>query len=40
MPKPDFPRSILAFQEWFVDEQACLDYLFESRWPEGFTCPR
>ncbi|MEB0288796.1 IS1595 family transposase [Cryobacterium sp. 10S3] len=40
MSKPDFPRSILAFQEWFVDEQACLDYLFESRWPEGFTCPR
>ncbi|MBC7594389.1 IS1595 family transposase [Cryobacterium algoritolerans] len=40
MSKPDFPRSILAFQEWFVDEQACLDYLYESRWPEGFTCPR
>ena len=40
VPKPDFPRSILAFQEWFVDEQACLDYLFECRWPEGFACPR
>ena len=33
-------RSILAFQEWFVDEQACLDDLFECRWPEGFACPR
>ncbi|WP_028278375.1 IS1595 family transposase [Arthrobacter sp. H5] len=40
MPKREFPRSILAFQEWFVDEQACLDYLFECRWPGGFICPR
>ena len=23
-----------------MDEQACLDYLFECRWPEGFACPR
>jgi len=23
-----------------VDDQACLDYLVECRWPEGFTCPR
>jgi transposase-like protein len=40
VPRPDFPRSILAFQEWFVDEQACFDYLFECRWPEGYACPR
>lgn len=40
MSRPEFPRSILAFQEWFVDEQACVDYLFECRWPDGFICPR
>lgn len=40
MPRPDFPRTILEFQERFGDEQACLDYLFECRWPEGFVCPR
>jgi len=22
------------------DEDACRQYLFESRWPEGFRCPR
>lgn len=40
MPRPDFPRTILAFQARFADEQTCLDYLFECRWPEGFVCPR
>ncbi|WP_427132201.1 IS1595 family transposase [Pseudarthrobacter sp. S9] len=40
MPRPDFPRTILDFQARFGDEQACLDYLFECRWPEGYVCPR
>lgn len=40
MERPDFPRSILEFQARFGDEQACLDYLFQCRWPEGFVCPR
>lgn len=40
MAKPDFPRTILDFQARFGDEQACLDYLFQCRWPEGFVCPR
>lgn len=30
----------MEFQARFGDEQACLDYLFECRWPEGFVCPR
>lgn len=33
MGRPDFPRNILEFQ-------ACRRYLFESRWPDGFACPR
>lgn len=40
MGRPDFPRSILEFQARFADERACVDYLFECRWPEGFVCPR
>lgn len=35
----DFAHSILEFQTRFVDEQACLDYFFACRWPDGFVCP-
>ncbi len=37
---PDFPTSLPEFQRWFPDEDACAQYLFELRWPEGFRCPR
>jgi hypothetical protein len=37
--RPDFPRTIVEFQERFSDEAACLDYLAASRWPEGYRCP-
>lgn len=40
MSRPDFPRTILEFQARFSDEKACLDYLAECRWPEGYVCPR
>lgn len=40
MAKPGFPRSIVEFQRWFPDEDACRSYLSGSRWPEGFRCPR
>jgi ribosomal protein L37AE/L43A len=40
VPRPDFPRSILEFQRRFGDEDACRRYLFASRWPDGFSCPR
>src|ERR1051326_7853226 len=36
----EFPRSLGEFQEQFATEQACRDYLFRLRWPEGFRCPR
>ena len=39
MGRPDFPRTIMEFQERFPDEAACLDYLAASRWPEGYRCP-
>jgi transposase-like protein len=39
MGRPDFPRTIVEFQERFSDEAACLEYLAASRWPEGYRCP-
>lgn len=30
----------MEFQERFATEEACREYLFASRWPEGFVCPR
>jgi transposase-like protein len=30
----------LEFQERFATEEACRDYLFACRWPDGFRCPR
>lgn len=32
--------SFLEFQERFSDEEACYEYLFKVRWPDGFICPR
>jgi transposase-like protein len=40
VPRPDFPRSIIEFQHWFPDDEACREYLIESRWPDGFRCLR
>jgi len=37
--RPDFPLTILEFQRRFGTEEACREYLFASRWPEGFVCP-
>jgi hypothetical protein len=35
----DYPRSMSEFETRFVSEQACRDYPFLLRWPEGFRCP-
>src|SRR5215218_6887318 len=29
----------MDFQERFATEEACREYLFASRWPDGFVCP-
>ena len=39
MARPTYPRTILEFQERFASEEACREYLFASRWPQGFDCP-
>jgi len=36
----EYPRSLAEFEDWFDTDQACRDYLFRLRWPEGFRCPR
>lgn len=35
----EHPRNLSGFESQFATEQACRDYLFQLRWPEGFRCP-
>jgi len=35
----DYPRTLQEFDKWFSTENACIDYLFRLRWPQGFICP-
>lgn len=34
------PMTLVEFQERFPTDEACRDYLFGVRWPNGFRCPR
>ncbi|HEY5674662.1 MAG TPA: transposase, partial [Malonomonas sp.] len=34
----DFPSNEVEFDRRFHSEDACLDYLLQLRWPEGFKC--
>jgi transposase-like protein len=36
----DYPRTIMELERRFSTQEACRQYLFELRWPEGFCCPR
>lgn len=35
----DYPRTLMEFESRFSTEEACLDYLVQIRWPDGFACP-
>lgn len=35
----DYPRNWGEFLDWFASEEACLAYLEQLRWPNGFVCP-
>jgi transposase-like protein len=37
---PEAPTNLPAFQRMFGTEDACRDYLFRVRWPDGFACPK
>jgi len=34
-----FPKTLMEFQAHFASDEACAEYLFERRWPDGFVCP-
>jgi transposase-like protein/ribosomal protein L37AE/L43A len=36
----DYPGTIEEFEARFSSEEACREYVFQLRWPEGFRCPR
>jgi hypothetical protein len=36
----DYPRTLLDLERWFSTADACREYLFALRWPDGFVCPR
>lgn len=38
MPEP--PTSLVAFSRMFPSDKECAEYLYQIRWPKGFTCPR
>lgn len=35
----DYPRTLMEFESRFFSEAACLEYLIQMRWPDGFVCP-
>ena len=36
----NYPTKLNEFEEWFSSEDACRNYLFKLRWPNGFHCPK
>jgi transposase-like protein len=35
----DYPKTITELEKHFSSEEACRQYLFSLRWPQGFCCP-
>ena len=35
----DYPKTILELEQRFGTDQACREYLYQLRWPNGFICP-
>jgi transposase-like protein len=36
----DYPKNLIDFERSFATEQACIDYLADLKYPEGFRCPK
>lgn len=36
----DYPKKLMELENRFNSEEACREYLFQLRWPNGFQCPR
>ncbi len=35
----DYPRTLQEFDQWFLTEAGCVEFLSGLRWPDGFRCP-
>ena len=35
-----YPKTIMELERRFSTQEACLQYLYDLRWPDGFCCPR
>ena len=40
MKPEDYPKTWMELEQRFTDDEACRQYLFDLRWPDGFRCPR
>jgi len=36
----DYPLTLTEFEEKLATDEACRNYLFKLRWPNGFRCAR
>ena len=36
----DYPKTMIEFEQRFISEDACREYLYQMRWPDGFVCSR
>ncbi len=36
----EYPKTMLEFEQRFATEEACQEYLYQIRCPQGFICPR
>lgn len=36
----EYPLTLMEFEKQFSSEEACRDYLYKLRWPNGFVCTR
>ena len=36
----DYPKTTLDLEQRFATDEACREYLYRLRWPDGFVCPR
>jgi len=36
----DYPATLMEFENRFGSEEACREYIYQLRWPDGFRCPR
>jgi len=34
----EYPKTLMEFEQQFNTEEACIEYLFKIRWPQGFKC--